>query len=114
MIKSLNKDNYTFKEVADEIGCTPSQLQKVALEIGLIDKYGFPTKFALEEGLLCPNFEMGNEDCTCTMSVGLSPDDGMIYIEHIPSNEHEVVQSMSMRKEYAKALGEFLIRISEL
>lgn len=41
----------TFDELAEKIGCSVEELKKRALEKGIIDEFGNPTKMAIEKGL---------------------------------------------------------------
>ncbi len=41
----------TFEELAEKIGCSVEELKKRALEEGIIDEFGNPTKMAIEKGL---------------------------------------------------------------
>lgn len=52
MIMEIKMNNsLTFDEVADKLGCSVEDLQKIALENGLIDENGNPTEMAIREGL---------------------------------------------------------------
>lgn len=49
---SNNKQSYSFAEIAEQLGKTEAEIIQVAKENGLLDEDGYPTEFALSEGLL--------------------------------------------------------------
>jgi len=49
---SQNEKTYTFSEIANEIGLSEDELIELALFEGLIDENGFPTKKAIDLGIL--------------------------------------------------------------
>ena len=44
---------YTFKEIADQLGVTEAEVIQMAIDNGLIDSEGNPTEYAINEGILC-------------------------------------------------------------
>ena len=48
-----NKDQkFSFAEVAQQLGVSEDEVIQKARETGLIDEKGYPTEFAINEGLL--------------------------------------------------------------
>ena len=46
------ESTFTFAEIADQLGITEEELILFAKQEGLLDENGFPTDFAIKEGLL--------------------------------------------------------------
>lgn len=46
------KENYTFEEIAEQLGISTEVLIKLAINEGLLNEDLTPTEFAIREGLL--------------------------------------------------------------
>lgn len=49
---SNNKQTFSFAEIAQQLGISEAEVIQKARENGLIDENGYPTEYAINEGLL--------------------------------------------------------------
>lgn len=49
---SNSEQLYSFSEIAKQLGVSEDEIIQKARETGLIDENGYPTEYALNEGLL--------------------------------------------------------------
>lgn len=47
-----NEQTFSFAECAEQLGIAEAEVIQAAIENGLIDEHGYPTEFAIREGLL--------------------------------------------------------------
>ena len=109
MIMEIKMNNsLTFDEVADKLGCSVEDLQKIALENGLIDENGNPTEMAIREGLFSQYATMEDEYGTVNITVSHSEYD-MIAVCISDPEDHERDSVAFISREKAHALGEYLL-----
>lgn len=114
MIMEIKMNNsLTFDEVADKLGCSVEDLQKIALENGLIDENGNPTEMAIREGLFSQYATMEDEYGTVNITVSHSEYD-MIAVCISDPEDHERDSVAFISREKAHALGEYLLKITIL
>lgn len=105
----MNK-NFTFDEVAKKIGCSVEDIQKLALENGLIDENGNPTEMAIREGTLSQYVTMEDEFGTVNITISHSEND-MIAVCMSDNKDHERDSVAFISREKAHALGEYLLNM---
>lgn len=111
MIMEIKMNNsLTFDEVADKLGCSVEDLQKIALENGLIDENGNPTEMAIREGLFSQYATMEDEYGTVNITVSHSEYD-MIAVCISDPEDHERDSVAFISREKAHALGEYLLNM---
>lgn len=111
MIMEIKMNNsLTFDEVADKLGCSVEDIQKLALENGLIDENGNPTEMAIREGLLSQYATMEDEYGTVNITVSYSEYD-MIAVCISDSKEHKRDSVAFISREKAHALGKYLLNM---
>lgn len=103
-------NSLTFDEVADKLGCSVEDLQKIALENGLIDENGNPTEMAIREGLFSQYATMEDEYGTVNITVSHSEYD-MIAVCISDPEDHERDSVAFISREKAHALGEYLLNM---
>lgn len=101
-----NNKQYSFEDIAKEIGCSVEELKEKAFENGLIDEYGNPTEMAIKNGFLAKCFTVDDEFGIEKITVSHS-NDGLIAVCMSAIGEEYRVAFIS--RENAHELGKFLI-----